>query len=42
MYYTEIKHYFRLKEQRDDAKAVYLLVFAVALTVMISLLLMSE
>lgn len=38
MYYTEIKHYLRLKEQRDDVKDVYLVVIG---AVLIVLMLMS-
>lgn len=41
MYYTEIKHYQRLKEQRDDVTGVYLVVIGVVLIVMIGLILMS-
>ena len=41
MYYTEIKHYLRLKEQRDDETDVYLVVIGAVLIVMIVLMLMS-
>ena len=40
MYYTEIKHYLRLKEQRDDASGVFLVAIGVVLFLMISLVLM--
>ena len=41
MYYTDIKHYSRLKEQRDDVTGIYLVVIGAVLIVMIVLVLMS-
>lgn len=40
MYYTEIKHYLRLKEQKDDVTSVCIVVIGIVLVVMISLVLM--
>ncbi len=39
MYYTDIKHYLRLKEQKNDVAGVSLVVFGIVLIVTISLLL---
>ena len=40
MYYTDIKHYLRLKEQRDDFTGVFVVVIGIVLAVMINLVLM--
>ena len=40
MYYTDIKHYLRLKEQKDDVTDICIVVIGIVLVVMISLVLM--
>ena len=40
MYYTDIKHYLRLKEQKDDVTGVFVVVIGIVLAVMTNLLLM--
>ena len=40
MYYTDIKHYLRLKEQKDDVTGVFVVVIGIVLAVMINLVLM--
>jgi len=40
MYYTDIKHYLRLKEQKDDVTGVCIVVVGIVLAVMVNLVLM--
>jgi hypothetical protein len=40
MYYTNIKHYLCLKEQKDDVTGICVVVIGIVLTVMINLVLM--
>ena len=40
MYYTDIKHYLRLKEKKDDVTGAWIIVIGIVLVVMISLVLM--
>jgi hypothetical protein len=40
MYYTDIKHYLRLKQQKNDVTGVYVVVIGIVLAVMINLVLM--
>ena len=40
MYYTDIKHYLRLKQQKNDVTGVYVIVVGIVLAVMINLVLM--
>jgi len=40
MYYTDIKHYLRLKEQKNDVTGVFVLVVGIVVAVMINLVLM--
>jgi len=40
MYYTGIKHYLRLKEQKDDVTGVFVVVIGIVLAVMTNLVLM--
>lgn len=40
MYYTDIKHYLRLKQQKKDVTGVYVVVIGIVLAVMINLVLM--
>ncbi len=40
MYYTDIKHYLRLKKQKDDVTGVFVVLIGIVLAVMINLVLM--
>ena len=39
MYYTDIKNYLRLKEQKNDVTGVFVVVIGIVLAVMINLVL---
>jgi hypothetical protein len=40
MYYTDIKHYLRLKQQKNDVTGVFVVVVGIVMAVMINLVLM--
>jgi len=40
MYYTDIKHYLRLKQQKNDVTGVFVVVVGIVVAVMINLVLM--
>lgn len=40
MHYTDIKHYLRLKQQKNDVAGVFVVVIGIVLAVMINLVLM--
>ena len=40
MYYTDIKHYLRLKQQNNDVTGVFVVVVGIVVAVMINLVLM--